>query len=247
MVVRTDILPEALTTEQQVVVESIMHEFRDLLGSRGTTLQPDYGDRLRQPKPAQDIDGFTDLVMRVIQEQQNSEDVPAKNRVRFLQDFPPDNVETEIITFGLFRREPSSMSQGQPFNKKRIELKPRVRGIELDPTRPGYAVVTLGQRFENELIFTCWAKTNKQANRRARWLEDTLRDWTWYIRYEGIQDFFFLGQDKDQVLTLDGTKNVLMGRPLRYYVRTERMSHVLEPTIRRIVVKYGLGQPLDNL
>ena len=247
MVVRDDILPEALTTEQRIVVSDIMHEFRDLLGSRGTTLQPDYGDRLRQPKPAQDIDGFTDLVMRVIEEQQNSEEVPAKNRVKFLQDFPPDNIVTEIITYGLLRRLPSSMSQGRDFNQRVREVKPRIRGIEEDPTRPGYAVVTLGQRFENELVFTCWAKTNKQANKRARWLEDTLRDWTWYIRFMGIGDFYFLGQDKDVVLLLDGTKNTLKGRPMRYYVRTERMSHVLEPTIRRIVVKYGLGQPLDNL
>ena len=247
MVVRTDILPETLTTEQRVVVSSIMHEFVDLLGSHGTTLQPDYEDRLRQPKPAQDIDGFTDLVMRVIEEQQNSEDTPTKNRVRFLQDFPPGDITTEIITYGLLRRWPASMSQGRDFNQKRREVKPRVRGIEDDPTRPGYAVVTLGQRFENELVFTCWAKTNKQANRRARWLEDTLRDWTWYIRYMGINNFYFLGQDKDEVLSLDGTKNVLMGRPLRYWVMTERMSHVLEPTIRRIVVKYGLGQPLENL
>ena len=241
MVVRDDILPEELTTEQRIVVDGILHDFTDSLGSRGTNLPQ--GERLRQPKPAQDIDGFTDLVMRVIEEQQNSDEVPLKNRVKLLQDFPPGDIETEIITFGLLRRLPSSMSQGQHFNQRVREVKPHIRGIEDDPTRPGYKVITLGQKFENEIVFTCWAKTNKQVNKRARWLEDTLRNWTWYIRYEGIEDFYFLGQDEDLVLKLDGTENVLMGRPMRYYVRTERLSHVLEPTIRKIVVKYGLGQP----
>jgi hypothetical protein len=245
MVVRDDILPEELTTAQGIVIDDILHqysqEFSDSIGNRGTNLPPE--ERLRQPKPAQDIDGFTDLVMRIIEEQQNSEEVLLKNRVKFLQDFPPGDIETEIITFGLLRRLPASMSQGQHFNQNVREVKPHIRGIEDDPTRPGYKVITLGQRFENEIVFTCWAKTNKQANRRARWLEDTLRNWTWYLRYEGIVDYYFLGQDEDIVLKLDGTENVLMGRPMRYWVMTERLSHVLEPTIRRIVVKYGLGQP----
>ncbi len=245
MVVRDDILPEELTTAQGVVIGDILHqysqEFSDSISNRGTNLP--HGERLRRPKPAQDIDGFTDLVMRIIEEQQNSEEVPTKNRVRFLQDFPPGGVETEIITFGLLSRMPASMSQGQHFNQRVREVKPHIRSIEDDPTRPGYKVITHGQRFENEIVFTCWAKTNKQANRRARWLEDTLRDWTWYLRYEGIVDYYFLGQDEDIILKLDGTENVLMGRPMRYWIMTERLSHILEPTIRRIVVKYGLGQP----
>jgi hypothetical protein len=241
MVVRNDILPESLTTEQRVVISSILHEFSDSLGSHGAYLPPE--ERLRQPKPAQDIDGFTDLVMRVIEEQQNSEEVPLKNRVKFLEDFPPGEIETELITYGLNLRIPGSISQGKAFNQRVSEVKPHIRGIEDDPTRPGYKIITLGQKFESEIIFTCWAKTNKQANKRARWLEDTLRNWRWYIRYEGVEQYFFMQQDADVVLKLEGTKNKLHGRPMRYYVRTERLSHVLEPTIRRIVVKYGLGQP----
>jgi len=244
MVVRDDILPENLTQEQGIVVESIVRSFTDSFGSREMYFP--IGERSHQPKPAQDIDGFTDLVMRVIEEQQNSEDVPLKNRVSFLQDFSPGDITTEVISFGLLRRQPASMSQGQHFNQKVREVKPRVRGVEVDPTRPGYKVIVLGQQFESELIFTCWAKTNKTANRRARWLEDTLKSWTWYIRHAGVQDFYFLGQDEDIVLKIDGTKNILVGRPMRYWVKTERLTHVLEPTIRRIVVKYNLGQPYST-
>jgi len=245
MVLRDDILPESLTQEQSVVVERIMDNFANNV-LEPSTRYPNDGKRLRQPKPAQDIDGFTDLVLRVIQEQQNLDEVPLANRVKFIQDFSPDDLETEIITFGLLRRMPSSMSQGQHYNQKVREVKPRIRGIDDDPTRPGYKIVTMGQKFENEILLTCWAKTNKQANKRARWLEDTLRNWTWYIRYEGVEDFYFLGQDEDLALKIDSTNNVLMGRPMRYYVRTERLSHVLEPTIHKIVVKYGLGQSLSE-
>jgi len=239
MVVRDDILPEELSDQQAIVVEKVLSGFGDMSPSNT-------GIRLRQPNPAKDVDDFVELVYRVITEQQITEEVPTDRRIKLLHDFPPGDIETEVITFGLIRRTPASMSQGQHFNQRVMELKPHIRSIEDDPLRPGYKVVTLGQKFENELVLTCWAKTNKQANIRARWLEDTLRNWTWYIRYEGIEDFYFMGQDADVVLQLEGTENKLMGRPLRYYIRTHRLSHVLEPTIRRIVVKYGLGQSITE-
>lgn len=245
MVVRSDIIPGLLdlTEEQAIEVQKILGGFTDTVGSRGTYLQQ--GERLRQPKPAQDIDGFTDLVSRVILEQQISEDVPLNNRIQFLEDFPPGDITTELITFGLVTRVPGSLSRGQHMNQRVREVKPHIRGIEDDPTKPGYKIITLGQKFENEILLTCWAKTNKRANWRARWLEDTLRNWTWYIRHEGVEDFYFIEQERDIVMKLDGTNNTLKGRPLRYWIRTERLSHVLEPTIRRIVVKYGLGQPQE--
>jgi hypothetical protein len=240
MTVRDDILSDDLTTEQAFVVEKIMGGFTDGLHSSNFVTK---GERVRQPKPAVDIDGFTDLTMRIIQEQQISEEIVTDRRVQFLQDFNPEDIRTEVITFGLRRREPWSMSQGKPFNQRHQEYKPHIRGIESDLAYPGHKVVVLGQKFENEIVLTCWAKTNKQANIRARWLEDTMRDWTWYIRYNGVEDFYFVGQEEDITIQLNGTENLLMGRPLVYYVRTERLSHVLEPTIRRIVVKYGLGNP----
>lgn len=244
MAVRDDILPEELTTSQSVVVEQIVSNILERYSR--TEANVPHGERLRQPKPAQDINGFFDLVRRVVEEQQNSEQVPIKNRIKFLQDFPPGDIETEVITFGLIQRRPFSMSQGQHFNQRVREVKPHMRGIEDDPARPGYKVITHGQLFENEIVFTCWAKTNKQANIRARWFEDQMRDWRWYIRYEGVSDYYFIGQDEDIALKLDGTENILMGRPLRFWVKTERLSHVLEPTIRRIVVQYGLGQNSDT-
>jgi hypothetical protein len=240
-----DILPDELTRDQQVIVEKVMRQYdEDLQRDHGTYLPS--GERMYQPKPAQDLDGLTDLLERIIGEQQNIEDTPEKNRVKFLEDFPPNPIETEVITFGLIKRMPASMSQGQHFNQKVREVKPHIRSIETDPSRPGYSVVTMGQKFENELALTCWAKTNKQVNRRVRWLEDTLKKWTWYIRYNGIDDFYFLGQDEDVLLKLDDSKNVLKGRPLRYYVRTERLTSVLEPVIRHIVVQMTLNDGLNN-
>lgn len=238
MTVRTDLLPSELTERQTMTVEKIMGQMTDVPKSSYLLS----GERMLRPRPAQDIDGFTTLVSQVFEEQQDREEVPANLRVELVQDFPPDGIQTEIVTFGLVRRRPAAMSKGQAFNTDHLEVKPHVRGIEFNPQEPGNRIVIYGQRFENEMVFTCWAKTNKQADIRARWLEDTLKSWTWYIRFNGIDDFYFMGQDEDIHLALDNTKQVIHGRPMRYYLRTERTTTVLEPVIRHIVVKYNLGQ-----
>ena len=244
MTLRTDILPEELTQEQSFVVERIISTNFNISALKNQDSLND--QRLRQPNPAQDIDGFIDILTRVVEEQQNEEDIALENRVQVLYDFASEDILTEVISVSLNRRTPGSFSQGQPFNQNVRELKPHVRGIENDKTRPGYAVIILGQKFENEIILTCWAKTNKQANRRARWLEDLMANWRWYFRYLGVEECLFVGQDADMTLKLDSIPNPLHGRPLRFYVRTERITNVLEPVIRRIIVTYGLVNNITN-
>jgi len=181
-------------------------------------------------------------VQRVLQDKQNSEAIVSDLKLNFLEEHPPGQIKTETISYKLHSREPASFSQGKAHNKRVQEFKPHIRSIEYDPEQPGHAIITMGQQFENVVELTCWAKTNKIANQRARWLEDTLKEYAWYIKYEGIMEFYFERQDPDLVLEVDSTSNTLKGRPLMYYVRTERLTHVLEPTIRRIVVEYGLGE-----
>jgi hypothetical protein len=239
MTVRTDLLPDDLTTEQLITVEKIMGTIVDI--PKQSYLRS--GERMLRPRQAQDIDGFTDLVSQVLEEEQDRIEVPADRRITLVQDFPPDGITTEVITFGLVRRKPGPFSRGPAFNNVGVsEVKPHVRGVEVDTSNPGMRTVIMGQKFENEIMLTCWARTNKQANIRARWLEDVMKNWTWYIRFNGIEDFFFMGQDEDIHMALDNTNQVLHGRPMRFYVRTERTTTILEPVIRHIVVKYNLGQ-----
>ena len=236
MVARTDILPEELTESQQLVVEEVFSRFFPYSSSLTENI-----NRHRRPRPAKDIEDFIELAGTVIKEQQELDGLDENLRIELVHDFVPQELTTEVITFGLLSRVPGSISRGAPFNKRVQEYKPHIRAIEDDIAHPGQKIITLGQIFENEIVLTCWAKTNKTANSRARWLEDTLRNWTWFIRYQGIEDFFFLGQDADITISLDGTSQKIVGRPLRYYVRTQRESTVFEPVIRHVVIKYRLG------
>lgn len=235
MVVRTDILSDELTEEQVVIAEYIANQglatiYRDDL-PRGT--------RMRQPRAAQDIDGFYALVKRAFDDQQEDEGIVSASRFVLTEEYPPVDMETETISYKLLSREPATMG-GPPFTG-RHEYKPRIRSIVDDPDAPGFKLFTLGQHFENEIMFTCWAKTNKTVNKRALWLEDTLKRYAWMFKYEGVMEFIFLRRLSDDIEELTGKDNTLHSRSLVYYVRTERLTHLSEPTIRRIVCRFGIS------
>lgn len=241
-ILRTDLIPEELTDMQRIVVQNVLSEYTSGLPK---DVQPYLDRRPQHPRPVVDIDGFFDLVKTVVDEQQVNDEIDEDKKIKLLHDFQPQAMEMEVITHSVIKREPASMSKGGPFNQGTVEYKPRVRGIEDDPAKPGYRTIILGQKMENIVGFTCWAKTNKQADYRVRWLEKTMREWTWYIRYNGIDDCFFVGQDEDFMLTTDLPENRLMGRRLRYYVRTESYAYLLEPVVKRIIIKYGLASALN--
>lgn len=229
---RTDILPSELTTDQSVIVEHIIQRVIPV-----TYQEPDSRERVRQPREAQDIDGFYTLVNRAIKDKQIDDDTVANKKIIFTEEMPPSEMTTEVITYSLQRREPATFG-GKAHQGNHRELKPHIRSIEDDPNNVGFKVVTLGQQFENEIIFTCWAKTNKQVNKRALWFEDFMKEYAWYFKYNGLMECFFQRRLADYTLDLQGDNNTLHARPLVYYVRTERLTHLSEPTIRRIIVQY---------
>jgi hypothetical protein len=247
MTVRTDILPDALLETTETEVQRIVGNYvADLHNDRRTRAQIPPGSRMRQPKPALDIDSLPNLIADSLDDKQETEGVPPKLRVGLIEDFPPGFAATEVITYGLFSRDPASMSQGRHQNQKRQEWKPSVRGIEDDNTKPGSKVIIFGQKYENELIYTCWAKTNKTANKRARWFEDLMKEYAWYIKYNGIDEFYMIKQESDIELKLDGTEHILHGRPFRFFARTERLTVAQEPTIRRLLIRLGVTDDISD-
>jgi hypothetical protein len=177
------------------------------------------------------------LVNRALKDKQVDEGTAEDKKIVYTEESPPVDMSTEVITYSLIRREPATQG-GPPFKGNRQELKPRIRSIEDDPNHMGFKIMVLGQEFENEVVFTCWAKTNKHVNKRALWFEDVMREYAWFLKYNGVKEYLFMRRLEDISVDLTGDNNIIHGRPLVYYVRTERLTHLSEPTIRRIVVQY---------
>jgi hypothetical protein len=234
VIVRDDVIPTELTTEADTVVLNIIDNvlpvsYKDLPA----------GDRMRQPRAAQDLNGFYGLVKQALDDKILDDNVSAENTPIFTEESPSVGLQTETITYRLIKRIPATLG-GPPFRGARQEFKSHIRSIEDDENNPNFKMFTLGQQFENEVTFTCWAKTNKQANIRVMWFEDLMRDYAWFLKYNGFMECFFMRRLEDVSIDITGDGNILHARPLVYYVRTERLSHLSKPTIRRVIINCNI-------
>jgi hypothetical protein len=188
-------------------------------------------NRLRSPSPAVDIDGFYNLVGQALEVYQLAEGKARDRLLIYTEEYPPENYERETITVRLRDRGPGVMSRTAPRGQPR-ELKPNVREVYEDPILPGYQIWELGWMRDNIVEFCVWSQTNKEANKIALWFEDFMHYNMWFFRSRGVNQLYFNGRDEDFKI-LDKR---LVGRPLTYFVRTERIIQLREKVLEEIIV-----------
>lgn len=178
---------------------------------------------------------FYDLVRQVIDDYERRAGVSEKDQVIFTEEEPDIKSETETITFSLVRREPGAYGQGAPFESRVRNMRPIIREDTLDPQNPDHRVVTLGYWYDNVVRFTCWARTNKAANARAEWFEGLMEEYSWLFKLQGVNRTLFWGRQTDVVV--DVQNNRWYGRPIDYFVRTEKLRVFSEKKIEEILLK----------
>lgn len=195
--------------------------------------------RERSPRPALSLNQFYELTGKLIQTQQQLEG--QEKKVLYSSEMPDndDNIEEERIVYCLIERKPGMIEQGisaatQSDNVRRQRLK-MFREAKVDPDHPGMTLYTYGQWFDNIVEFKIYARTNNVANSRAIWFEDLIDLWSWYLKASGAKELIYLGRGQDKSLAPENRK--LVCRPLRYLVRTEKVTVIRENMLRSLVVQ----------
>ncbi len=193
-------------------------------------------------KPAKNLQEVYQTVGKAIENLQTRADLAEEHKIVFVEGMPDKKILEElaskrkggIVSFSLIKREPGSFSQGAPFEGAVRNMKPIFREEADDPENPGYKVGAVGYWHDNIIRFTCWANTNKRANELAQWFEDMMDEYMWYFKAEGINRMLFWGRSADSTENIDGNK--WYGRPIDYFVRTEKIKVFSEKTIEKIVL-----------
>lgn len=178
---------------------------------------------------------FYDLVRQAIENYESRKGVLEENKIIYTEEDPKIDVRTETITYGLVSRKPGAFQRGAPGEANIRNLRPRLREEKEDPTNPGYRFAITGYWYDNVVRFTCWATTNKAANARAEWFEDLMEEYAWFFTMQGVNRVIFNGRGTDIVTNVGGQD--WYGRPIDYFVRTEKLRVFSEKTIEEIIVK----------
>lgn len=226
-----DLLDEEVVTPEVRI--QVQHQFDFVRGDPVEQNRPQ--GRSKTPGDAKSILEFYDLVRRAIDDDEMRIGVSEKNKIIFTEEDPDVTSETETVTFSLLRREPGQFGQGPPFGAKHHNLRPMLREELPDEENPGYRIAINGYWYDNLVRFTCWARTNKAANARAMWFEDMMERYTWWYRLQGVARVIFWGRQADIVTTVDNNK--WYGRPIDFFVRTEKVRQFEEKTLEQILIK----------
>jgi len=196
-------------------------------------------ETLRSPSAAININEFFGLVGKVLLKQEEYEG--ADKKLLYTADWPDneDNLDEERITYSVSERKPGTF-EAKPFgralsNRNLRQYKRFFRESIEDPDYPGCKIFSYGQFFDNLVEFRVWARTNKVANLRAIWLEETLDRWEWFMKASGVTQMHFHERMADTVVAPGNHK--IACRTLRFYVRTERITVYREHILRSLVVE----------
>jgi hypothetical protein len=180
-----------------------------------------------------------DLIRQAIENYEMRARTTSDSKVNYTEEEPETTSQTETITFSLVKRVPGGFGRGAPLEADVRNLRPIVREIKDDPTNPGYRLITLGYWHENIIRLTCWARTNKAANARALWLEGLMANYDWWFVLSGVNRLIYQGQGTD--LVEEFHNNRWYGRPIDYYVKTEKLVVFSEKTLESVLIELGVS------
>ncbi len=192
-------------------------------------------DRTRTPGNAKDINQVGELIRQAIQNYEERQHKTEDAKIDVIYEKLDKSIEVETIAISFMNRTPGMAGQGSPMENKTKSLRPALRDEFEDPDNPGYKRLVLGYFYDNVLRLTCYARTSKAANERAIWLETLMEEFTWYFCYSGVNRILFDGWRQMEVI--DVANNRYYGRPLDYYVRTEKLLNVSQKKLEEIVLR----------
>lgn len=181
---------------------------------------------------------FFDLVRQAIE---NSErDVPQELKVIFTEEQPDVDMKDETISLRLISRKPGAFQRGSPGEAKIRNMQPRLREENEDTDHPGYKIAVTGYWYDSVIRFTCLSTSNKRANARAVWFEDLMEEYSWWFKLQGVDRTIFRERHADTMTEIGGKR--WYGRPIDYFVRTEKLRQFSEKKIEEIIIKRMVKQ-----
>ena len=171
------------------------------------------------PTRFQTILGFFSLVQNAVRSRENSEDVPEDKRLLVLADDPPEEIDSEAITFFLDKRIPGKFGRGPAGSGGVKEVSSHIRSVQQHPEHLGEKLVTMGRFYDNWIGFNVYARDDYAALKRVLWLENVMDSFRWYFRLHGISQVIEKGVGTKKHVIINEIE--LTKYPMSYFVRTE--------------------------
>jgi hypothetical protein len=239
----SETVPESLLDEREVFQVSISAGERTISEyETAVKLESPWefdGSKFIPNQTVMSLDRFFEIASDIISDAQDRESIAdGQEKVRLIEAYPPEdfsNFDNEVICFRVLRREPAKMN---PSGTGRPQRKSRFSHDLQDPRLPNKSVVVESRPIDHLIEFSCWAKTNKIANKRALWLEKLFVTHSWAFEVQGVERFFWKDRGPDTFMTSGGQR--LFYRPINFFVRFSEFEIRTTPLLRTLQFNIGV-------
>lgn len=239
----SEIVPESLLDEREVFQVAISSGERTISEyETAVKLESPWefdGSKFIPNQTVMSLDRFFEIASNIISDAQDRESIAdAQEKVRLIEAYPPEdfsNFDNEVVCFRVLRREPAKMN---PSGTGRPQRKSRFSHDLQDPRLPNKSVVVESRPIDHLIEFSCWAKTNKIANKRALWLEKLFVTHSWAFEVQGVERFFWKDRGPDTFMTSGGQR--LFYRPINFFVRFSEFEIRTTPLLRTLQFNIGV-------
>ncbi len=186
------------------------------------------------------LDLFFSLAKTLIQDAQERESINQDSIIQLTEEYPPENISDfgdEVITFRVIERKPGNMDTkgtGRPQRKSMYSYEER------SVKQPNKVITVESRPLDHVIEFTCWATSNKLANKRAIWLEKLFINSAFVFEVKGAERFFFKERLADMYMSTNGQR--LFSRPLRFFLRFREFDAKAESILRQILIDLKITQ-----
>lgn len=195
---------------------------------------------------AKDIDYLIELVAIALEDHQDRLGITKSKRLVVRSQWPKDEVESPgqdltIVTQRVISRKPGNTSP----DRERRPMKPAMRQDpephpEQELRDAGYKVVTSGWWMDNVLEYRVQSANVHRADELALFFQNFMEAYQFYFKDTGGIQFMRFEERREDIKEKIGGTEVYV-RPIRYFVRTELISHAVLATVDSVRVQYDAG------
>ena len=180
---------------------------------------------------------FFELVSNALQLVQDSEGIQQDKRLLFVEDNPPETINTRAITYFLKSRVPGRWDRGPAGIGATKAVRPVLKNISPHPDMPGEEIQTYVQPYDNWVTFHVWARSANVAMDTMIWFESVMAQTLPYFADHGFK-IVQEGVGDREILQIETLK--LIRYPMSYFVRHEKLFNVSTQTLKSIAIKPGI-------
>ena len=164
---------------------------------------------------------------------QNINQMHYPNKFLFTGQFQEDKTNgRDVITYDIIRRKPAALGAGKPYEGNTTHYRPMLRGTAHNKIT-GCHEMHMSTIMDQTIRFTCWSQKSSQAYYMARFLENFITKYYWFLR-RFVPVVVFEGQNIDGRATDKYGNLRYIPVYLDFFIRTEELFILSENEVKNI-------------